>query len=474
MATEAEQSNTHKHLSKEDRALKDAPRAKSQEPLWTADFILGTLTNFILSCNYFMLTVVMTEYALQVYHAPASIAAFTASIFIIGTLCARLASAVLLNKMSPKTLMLLGVLAEIVFTTLYIMEVPLFVLMGIRLVHGFAYGLCSTTMATIITTMIPPQRKGEGIGYYMLSVTLGAAIGPFAGILLSRNVSYNALFVTAAAIVIISIPLTAFIRESKLKKSQPENAKGAQRAAAALDRAEEEVASDLVGSPKEAKREQLAAAMVKRKSAHPNGSAQAGAAASADDRKARGPIEKFIELGALPISLVCCLIFFGYSSLLTFLTPYAIDIGLARAASVFFIVYAISMFITRPFTGRAYDRHGPLPVMVPSFVSFSAGMLVLAFAGNDWMILGSGLLLGFGVGTIQSCGLAMAVDKTPLNRLSVTNATFYMMLDVGVGIGPLLLGLMVPAIGYVWMYICMAGVGLIGLVYFFIVVKTKK
>lgn len=99
--------------------------------------------------------------------------------------------------------------------------------------------------------------------------------------------------------------------------------------------------------------------------------------------------DKVIERGAMPISSVCFLIFFGYSSLLTFLTPFAESVGLTRAASVFFIVYALSMFLTRPFTGRAFDRRGPLLVMIPAFFSFTAGMVMLAFASNDWMILGA-------------------------------------------------------------------------------------
>ncbi|MFR1167577.1 MAG: MFS transporter [Adlercreutzia equolifaciens] len=171
------------------------------------------------------------------------------------------------------------------------------------------------------------------------------------------------------------------------------------------------------------------------------------------------PLARFVEAGVLPISVVCGLLFFGYSSLLTFLTPYATEIGLARAASVFFVVYALAMFVTRPFTGRAFDRVGPHPVMVPAFVSFALGMVVLAFAANDWMILGAAALLGFGVGTVQSCGLAIAVRVTSDARLSVANATFYMLLDVGVGIGPILLGIVAPLIGYANLYLCMAVVG---------------
>ena len=47
----------------------------------------------------------------------------------------------------------------------------------LRFLHGFAFGACSTSIGTIVTALVPDDRKGEGVGYYMLSVTLGAAVG---------------------------------------------------------------------------------------------------------------------------------------------------------------------------------------------------------------------------------------------------------------------------------------------------------
>ena len=189
---------------------------------------------------------------------------------------------------------------------------------------------------------------------------------------------------------------------------------------------------------------------------------------------ASGGIARFLEPSVIPASAVCGLVFFGYSSLLTFLTPYAAGIGLARAASVFFVVYALSMFVTRPLTGRAFDRRGARPVMVPAFASFIAGMALMSVVANDWMILGAALLLGFGVGTVQSCGLAMVVRAVPDERLSVANATFYIMLDAGVGVGPLLLGLVVPVIGYAALYLAMAGVGAVALALFLLVSRGGR
>lgn len=419
--------------------IRAVPGRPSEEPLWTKDFVFGTVTNFVLSCNYFMLTVVMTAYAMDVYGAPASLAAFCASIFIIGTLFARLASPKLMQKLGRKPLLFAGAIADCILTGLYLVDAPLALLMGIRLLHGFSYGTCSTTIATMVTAVIPPARKGEGIGYYMLSVTLGAAIGPFAGILLSRHLGYETLFFVSAAVILVALPCIAILKPGK-------------RIVTAAQAEEAQASDELQGSVE---------------------GAREAAAASRAGLAQRGRLDAVIEQSAVPISLVSALIFFGYSALLTFLNPYAELIGLTRAASVFFIVYALSMFLTRPFTGRAFDRRGPALVMTPAFFSFSAGMLVLAFAANDWMILASALLCGYGVGTIQSCGLAMAVKAVPDDRLSTANATFYLCLDAGVGVGPLILGAFVPLIGYPMLYVAMAAVGMVAFAAFLIVRRSS-
>ena len=388
--------------------------APAPAPLWTRNFIAGTFLNFFIAGNYFMLMVVMTAYALTVYQAPAAVAAFCASAFIVGTLFSRFAAAPMMERFGRLPLLIVGCIAEVALSALYLLNEPVGALIGVRLAHGFSYGVCSTTIATVITSVVPPERKGEGIGYFMLSITLGSAIGPFAGIFLANNFGYPVVFVVASVLVALSIPAALLLRPASSTK-----VKGAAKVE-------------------------------------------------------HSPLARFVEAGVLPISVVCGLLFFGYSSLLTFLTPYATEIGLARAASMFFVVYALAMFVTRPFTGRAFDRVGPHPVMVPAFVSFALGMVVLAFAANDWMILGAAALLGFGVGTVQSCGLAMAVRVTSDARLSVANATFYMLLDVGVGIGPILLGIVAPLIGYANLYLCMAVVGVLALALFLVVAKTEK
>lgn len=451
-----------------------APTASScakpaSRPLWTRSFVAGTLLNFFIAGNYFMLMVVMTAYALTVYQAPAAVAAFCASAFIVGTLFSRFAAAPLMERFGRMVVLVAGCIAEIALTVLYLLNEPVGALIGVRLAHGFAYGITSTAIATIITSLVPADRKGEGIGYFMLSITLGSAIGPFAGIFLSNNFGYPVVFVVASVLVALSIPAALLLRAPAATRVKGKAAAADAEVRAASDA----VAGAVAEAPAEEAREE-AEAIAEADDADCCRIPSTHLEEKITEKVEHSPLARFVEAGVLPIALACGLLFFGYSSLLTFLTPYAAEVGLSRAASVFFVVYALAMFATRPFTGRAFDRVGPHPVMVPAFVSFAAGMVVLALAANDWMMLGAAALLGFGVGTVQSCGLAMAVRVTSDARLSVANATFYMLLDVGVGIGPILLGVVAPLIGYSALYLCMAAVGLLALALFFIVAKTEK
>lgn len=376
----------------------------SQERLWTKDFILGTLINFLLMVNYYSLMVVITSYSMKVYGAPASAAGLAASIFIIGALIARIIAGSVMDRVGRKRMLLIGIAVEVACSALYLLGIgfaPLFVL---RFAHGFSYGCCSTTIGTVVTALVPAKRKGEGVGYYMLSTTLGAAIGPFLGMFLSQNVGYTVLFATAAVVAVVGL---LFIVSLKV----PEIVRKANSSAAA------------------------------------DGGAAGGAG---------GFVSKIIEPSAVSIGLMCGVLFFCYSSLLTFLTPFAEENDLTTTSSFFFVAYAAATFVTRPFTGKQFDRKGDRVVMVPAFIAFTIGMALLSNVHHPAAMLVAAALMGYGAGTVQSSALALAVRMAPPEKLSLANSTFYALLDVGVGVGPLILGIVEPFWGYRGLFLSMA------------------
>lgn len=424
----------------------------AKEKLWSGRFITGTLANFTVLVNHYLLMVVMTGYALMKFSAPEPVAAFCASVFVVGALFSRIWSGMTMERIGRKRLLVIGAVGEIAFSALYVVVDLLPEMLVLRFVHGFAFGMCSTALATIVAAIVPASRKGEGIGYFMLSVTLGAAIGPFIGIFVSNNFGYDVLFIIAfvsALLTLVGALLLKVPRASAVAIQQEEQD----------DLVEEAALASAVDAPENPLRLEREAKETK------------GERAASTSKTKDSWLYRVFEPQVLPISLVAFIVFFTYSSLMTFLTPYSQEIGLSRAASVFFISYAIVTFVTRPFTGTAFDRRGPRFVMVPAFFALAAGMAMLGAAQNDWIMLLSSMFLGYGVGTIQSSGLAMAVRRVPDTRLSKANSTFYVMLDAGVGLGPIFLGMLVPVIGYRAMYELMAVVALLGLVVFLVVCR---
>ncbi|WP_145456353.1 MFS transporter, partial [Staphylococcus epidermidis] len=46
--------------------------------------------------------------------------------------------------------------------------------------------------------------------------------------------------------------------------------------------------------------------------------------------------------------------------------------------------------------------------------------------------------------------------QSPVDKIGLATSTFYMFTDFGAGIGPFVLGIMVPIMGYRYLYITMA------------------
>lgn len=366
------------------------------EKLWTKDFITVTLVNFLMYLIHYTLIVTVTTYAIHTYHASESMGGLAAGIFIIGMLFGRLLSGRFIDHLKPRKVLLYGIIFSIITVALYYTINSLTILMLVRLIHGFAFGISSTATGTISSRIVPEKRKGEGIGYYALSVTLASAIGPFSGIILSQHLGFKSIFNVSLLCIVLSLILTLFIKNLP-KTTSLQNAQQSQ----------------------------------------PKG------------------IDAFIQREALPISIVVACVGIAYSSVLSFLSAYTEQINLASISSFFFVVYAVSTFVTRPFTGKIYDKFDENKVMYPVMISFIVGLCLLGMTHTSWLLLISAVFIGIGYGTIVPSAQAIAVQQSPKKNIGLATSTFFMFADFGAGIGPFVLGIIIPLVGYRFLYIIM-------------------
>ncbi len=88
-------------------------------------------------------------------------------------------------------------------------------------------------------------------------------------------------------------------------------------------------------------------------------------------------------------------------------------------------------------------------------------MLSQSFAVR--IFLAAAVLMGLGYGNFQSIAQALAIKLTPHHRMGLANSTYFIALDLGLGLGPLMLGYIVPVFGYRGMYMVLVAVILAGI-----------
>ena len=366
---------------------------QSRTRLWTKDFVIVSSINFFITLIFYLLMVTLAIYAVNELDASTSEAGLISGIFIIGTLIGRLLIGRFIDSIGRKKTLFIGLIFFTLTTLLYFVDLGIGFLLVNRLIHGMAMGMASTATGTIVAQIIPATRKGEGIGYYSMSATLATAIGPFIGLYMAQHTSFQVIFSFCLALGVISLITAFFLYVPALK-------------------------------------------------------------VTAKVTESKGfKLSNFIEPKALPISIITLLLAFCYSSVLSFISFYAIEIDLVNTASFFFVVYAVAVLISRPFSGPLMDRKGSNFIMYPAFIIFGVGLLLLSMTTNSFTLLAAGFLIGLGFGNMQSSSQAIAVKLTPPHRMGMATSTFFIMLDAGLGFGPYILGFIIPVTGYSTLYV---------------------
>jgi MFS family permease len=185
-------------------------------------------------------------------------------------------------------------------------------------------------------------------------------------------------------------------------------------------------------------------------------------------------VKSFIETSAVPISIVGAFFAILYSSLLSFVSVYAKEIHLADVSSLFFVVYAVLLVASRPFTGRWFDRYGANKIIFPSILLFALGILLLSRTQGAGSFLSSAGLIGLGWGTIFPLLQTIAIQDALQSRKAVATATFLSIYDTGMGLGSFIVGVIAANIGFRSLYFIGSFYVLLGVVLYYILFARKQ
>lgn len=357
--------------------------------IWTKEFIAIFAFHFILMGAMYSTLVTVGNYTIEKYDVNPSIAGFTASIFIVGVLVGRAVTGYQINHLGARKIMIIGTGLYFLTYILYFFDFGLTFLLATRLLNGLATGIISTALNTLATISVPEERRGEGISYFSLSMVVASAVGPFIAFLLLEVITFEMMLVYVGILMVLVVLMIPMIKINNVT------------------------------------------------------------------RETAVKPTKFIliEKNSLRMLMPIFLMGLAYSSVLSFLNTYAIEIDVVTAASFFFIVYAVAVLSTRPFTGRLIDQQGPNMVIYPTFILMALGFLLLGSTTSGLLILVAGFIIGLGFGNFQSAAQIICVKVAPRENVGLATSTYFIILEIGLGFGPILLGLLIPFVGYGGMYL---------------------
>ncbi|MEV3989510.1 MFS transporter [Streptomyces sp. NPDC049837] len=118
------------------------------------------------------------------------------------------------------------------------------------------------------------------------------------------------------------------------------------------------------------------------------------------------------------------------------------DLG-AGAAGAVLAVFAMAALVVLPFTGRAIDRRGPLPVLVGASLLAAVGALAMGLASGVAAVVGAAALLGAGTAVMQPALATMIVWCSSTSTRTRAFAVQFFLQNLGLGIGGLIGGQLV-------------------------------
>jgi MFS family permease len=179
----------------------------------------------------------------------------------------------------------------------------------------------------------------------------------------------------------------------------------------------------------------------------------------------------FLERKIVAPSIMNFLQNFVWGGIIAFLPLYAINCGI-KNPGYFFTANAVMLIAGRVLGGRILDTYNKERILQAFIFTSMVAMVILAFSRTLPMFLLVGLIWGTGGAFFFPASMAYALDYAGSSDGTAVG-TFRALSDLGLALGPVLMGIIIPFAGYQVMFLSLAFISLINLAYFQFYVRKK-
>lgn len=359
--------------------------------------------------TYYAIISVLPIYLVSELNASKSQVGIVVAAYTIASVMIRPFSGYTLDRYSRKMVFVIALIVYSLLFTGYLVALSVTALILLRFSQGLTWGFTTIAGSTIAVDLIPSAKRGEGIGYFALSTTLGMSVGPIIGLFVCHQWGYVAIFIAGFVISIASLACANTINLPR---------------------------QSIIGKHLHLSMDTL-----------------------------------FSKESVIP-SLNVLIVMSTYGGLLSFIALYGKEVGVHNT-SLFFLIFSIGIAVSRLTAGKAFDRNGPRKIITICLSILIVSFPILASVQNAAGYFLSAIFIGFGIGVIFPTFQSMVNNLADSTHRGAANSTLYTALDIGMGFGMAMSGLIAQYISISAIFMISAMVCLVGLIFFRVLVVNR-
>ncbi|PLS26315.1 MFS transporter [Bifidobacterium parmae] len=279
-------------------------------------------------------------------------------------------------------------------------------LLAARIANGVGFSLLSVCLAAWLTVLIPLAHIGKGMGYYGMVNALAMALGPAAGIRLRSALGYRAAFAVAAAGMAVALILVMCVRDG-----------GARRMA---DPTAERTSVPSHVQP------------------------------SVDG--VRGFLERAISVRVVPVAFTFMLFAIPYCATQSYIVTIVEARHLPVDVGLFFPLYAAALLVLRVAMRNLFDARPFRWFLWLCSACMMGSLGALALMHGDGMMSVAAIAMAASYGVMSSVSQSAAVRLAGSGHGGRGNGTYYIGLDLGMALGPIIGGWLYANLDAAWFY----------------------
>lgn len=373
----------------------------SKEKLWNPTFIYLMLINTVIMTAFQTVNPYLAKYLVDIGN-DVDLVGFIVGLAFGVSLFARPISGLASDRLNKKWLLIISTVINGLCIFGYIITKTTWIIILVRIIHGFSNGISSTANTALATQFIPKSRFAEGLGYLSLVYVVATALGPMIGEQLGKAMGFEGSFAVSGAVMTVAA-LSMLIINSESGAPSPENI---------------------------------------------------------------GKKLKFSELIAVEVigyAILGGMFSLGIGLSTSFLKLMADERLIVNASTWFFMSKSIVAFIPRIMAGRIIDRRGVSIVLIPAFALTAAAMFVLSSTWSIWTVVLAATLYAIGESLGRPAIQSTCLRSMGNERVGVATSTLFIGMDVGQSVGSSIGGAIAKQYGYGTMFASGGGLMLLGL-----------